>query len=88
MQDTSGAVVNLQNHDDGHEDTTVANQQTRDLIKGLMNEGFKIKILFSKASFHQAKIESITKLDGVGPVDNRHSINKLYHFVREKKNDM
>ena len=25
------------------------------------------------------------KLDGVGPVDNRPSTNKLHHFVRKKK---
>ena len=25
------------------------------------------------------------KLDGVGPVDNRPSTNKLYHFVRKKE---
>ena len=28
---------------------------------------------------------SLNKLDGVGPVDNRPSTNKLHHFVRKKK---
>ena len=28
----------------------------------------------------------LNKLDGVGPVDNRPSSNKLYHCVRRKKN--
>ena len=37
------------------------NQQTKELLKGMNNEGFEIKIPFSKASFHQAKIESIIK---------------------------
>ena len=37
VQDTSGAVANLQDQDDGHDNTTVDNQQTRDLIKGLKN---------------------------------------------------
>ena len=60
-QETSGAVANLQDQDDGHDDTTVDNQQTRDLIKGLKNKGFKIKIPFSKALFHQAKLLSIIK---------------------------
>ena len=61
MQDTSGAVADLQDQDDGYEDTTVDKQQTKELLNGLKNEGFKIKISFSKASFHQAKIESIIK---------------------------
>ena len=61
VQDTSWAVANLQDQDDGHDDTTVDNQQARDIIKGLKNKGFKIKILFSKALFHQGKIESIIK---------------------------
>ena len=29
--------------------------------------------------------ESQKKLDGVGPVDNRPSTDKLQHFVRKKK---
>ena len=32
------------------------------------------------------KFEDIEKLDGVGPVDNRPSPNKLHHFVKKKKN--
>ena len=28
---------------------------------------------------------SIYKLDGVGPVDNRPSTNKLHHFVQKRK---
>ena len=27
----------------------------------------------------------VKKLDGVGPVDNRPSTNKLHHFVQKKK---
>ena len=34
-------------------------QKAKELISGLRNEGFEVKIPFSKASFHQAKIESI-----------------------------
>ena len=60
-RDSSGAVTDLQDHDDGHQDPAVTTQQTRDLIKGLKNKGFEIKIPFSKASFHQATIESIIK---------------------------
>ena len=33
-----------------------------------------------KAPYHH-------KLDGVGPVDNRPSTNKLHHFVEEKKKE-
>jgi hypothetical protein len=29
--------------------------------------------------------ESLDKLDRVGPVDNRPSPDKLYHFVKKKK---
>ena len=36
----------------------------------------------------QNSFEVMTKLDGVGPVDNRPSTNKLHHFVRKKKNDI
>ena len=61
VQDTSGAVADLKDQDDGHEDATVDNQQTRELLKGLRNEGFEIKTPFGKASFHQAKIELIFK---------------------------
>ena len=56
VQDTSGAVADREDHDDGHQPTTVTTQQTRDLLKGLEIEGFKIKIPISKASFHQTKI--------------------------------
>ena len=28
----------------------------------------------------------VSKLDGVGPVDNRPSTDKLHHFVEKKKN--
>ena len=54
VQDTCGAVEDLKDQDDGHEDATVDNQQTKELLKGLRNEGFEIKIPFSKASFPQA----------------------------------
>ena len=32
------------------------------------------------------KNKTKTKLDGVGPVDNRPSTNKLHHFVQKNKN--
>ena len=28
---------------------------------------------------------NVSKLDGLGPVDNRPSTNKLHHFVKKKK---
>ena len=31
------------------------------------------------------KGKAMVKLDGVGPVDNRPSTDKLHHFVRKKK---
>ena len=37
VQDTSGAVADLQDQDDGYEDTTVDNQQTKELLNGLNN---------------------------------------------------
>ena len=61
MQHTSGKVADLKDQDDGHEDTTVDNQQNKELLKGMRNEGFEIKIPFTKDSFHQANIESIIK---------------------------
>ena len=61
VKETSGAVADLKDEEDGHEDATVDNQQTKELLKGLRNEGFEIKIPFSKASFHQAKIKLIIK---------------------------
>ena len=30
--------------------------------------------------------QNLLKLDGVGPVDNRPSTNKLHHFVKKNKN--
>ena len=59
VQDTSGAVADLKDEEDNHEEATVDNQQAEELLKGLRNEGFEVKIPFSKASFHQANIESI-----------------------------
>ena len=32
--------------------------------------------------------QSINELDGVGPVDNRPSTNKLHHIVKKKKKKM
>ena len=61
VQDTSEAVADLKNEEDNHEEATVDIQQARELLNGLRREGFEIKIPFSKASFHQAKIESIIK---------------------------
>ena len=37
--------------------------------------------------FHSEKVCTYVKLDGVGPVDNRPSIDKLNHFVKKKKKD-
>jgi hypothetical protein len=37
----------------------VDSQQAKELITGLRNEGFEVKIPFSKPSFHPAKVESI-----------------------------
>ena len=34
---------------------------------------------------HQYASIELLKLDGVGPVDNRHSTKKLHHSVRKKK---
>ena len=31
------------------------------------------------------KVRSWMKLDGVGPVDNKPSTDKLHHFVKKKK---
>ena len=31
-----------------------------------------------------APVELVLKLDGVGPVDNRPSTDKLHHFIRKK----
>ena len=54
VQDTSGAVADLQDEEETHEEATVDSQQAKELFAGLRNEGFDIKIPFSKASFHQA----------------------------------
>ena len=61
VEDTSGAVADLQDQADDHQDPTVTAQQNRDLIKGLMSEGFEIKKPFSKRSQSQSKVESIIK---------------------------
>ena len=44
---------------------------------------------FSRLVQHKY-LPMLYKLDGVGPVDNRPSINKLYQFIKkkEKKSDM
>ena len=39
---------------------------------------------FSVSRMHCQILQSLTKLDGVGPVDNRPYTDKLYHFVRKK----
>ena len=57
VQDTSGAVADLQDQDDGHEDTTVASQQTIDLIKGLKNERFEIKKKIHLVKLHSIKLK-------------------------------
>ena len=61
VRDTSEAVAELQDEEDGHEEPAVDNPQAKELLNGLRNEGFVVKQPFSKASFHQAKIESIIK---------------------------
>ena len=33
------------------------------------------------------EIQIVKKLDGVGPVDNRPSTEKLHHFVRKKEEE-
>ena len=38
--------------------------------------------MHSVKSIEQMDIQ--TKLDGVGPVDNRHSTDKLHHIVKKK----
>ena len=54
--DISGAVAGLKDEEEGHEEVTVDNQQAKELLKGLRNEGFEINIPLSKASYNQAKI--------------------------------
>ena len=61
VQDTSEAVADLKDEEDYHEEEAVDIHQAKELIDGLKKEGFTIKIPFSKASFHQAKIESTIK---------------------------
>ena len=51
VHDTSGAVADLQDEEETHEEATVDSQQAKELIKGLRNEGFEVKIPFSKAFF-------------------------------------
>ena len=36
---------------------------------------------------HATIFLKVYKLDGVGPVDNRSSTDKLHHFVQKKKNN-
>ena len=59
VQDTSKAVADLQDEEEANQEATMDKQKAKKLISGLRNEGFEVKIPFSKASFHQAKIESI-----------------------------
>ena len=59
VQDTSKVVADLEDEEEADEEETVGIQKAKELISGLRNEGFEVKISFSKASFHQAKIESI-----------------------------
>ena len=59
VQDTSKAVADLQDEGEANQEETVDIQKAKELISVLRNEGFEVKIPFSKASFHQAKIESI-----------------------------
>ena len=56
VRDTSEAVADLNDEEDYHEEEAVDIQQAKELIDGLKKEGLTIKIPFSKASFHQAKI--------------------------------
>lgn len=59
VQDTSKAVADLQDEEEANQEATMDKQKAKELISGLRNEGFEVNIPFSKASFHQAKIESI-----------------------------
>ena len=61
VRDTSEAVAELRDEEDDREEPTEAIPQARELLNGLRNEGFVVKQPFSKASFHQAKIESVIK---------------------------
>ena len=69
VEDTSGAVADLQDQAedqaddqaDDHQNQTVTAQQNSDLIKGLKSEGFEIKKPFSKRSQSQSKIQSNIK---------------------------
>ena len=60
-KDTSEVVADLKDKEDDHEEATVDKQRAKELLNGLRNEGFEIKVPFSKASFHQAKMELIIK---------------------------
>ncbi len=59
VQDTSKAVADLTDEEEANQEATMDKQKAKELISGLRNEGFEVNIPFSKASFHQAKIESI-----------------------------
>ena len=59
VQDTSGAIADLQDEEETHEEATVDSKKAKEMISTLRNEGFEVKIPFIKASFHQAKVESI-----------------------------
>ena len=43
------------------------------------------KDIWSYKEFSPIKVSFVTKLDGVGPVDNRPSTDKPHHFVRKNK---
>jgi hypothetical protein len=49
---------------------------------------FSMQDFFLVMTFDENQMFHGWKLDGVGPVDNRPSTNKLHHFVHKKKCDM
>ena len=61
VRDTSEAVAELRDEEDDREEPPEDIPQAKELLKGLRNDGFVVKKPFSKASFHQAKIESVIK---------------------------
>jgi hypothetical protein len=61
VRDTSEAVAELRDEEDDRGEPSEDIPQAKELLKGLRNDGFVVKQPFSKASFHQAKIESVIK---------------------------
>ena len=68
VEDTSGAVADLQDHDDGHQDPAVPTKKTRDLIKGLKNEGLRSKSRSVKLHSNKLKLNLLQGLPGTIPL--------------------